>query len=326
MQRLSRAEFEAARADFDAAVAADGAIDGFCSRSAWGLSFHEAFRPRAELIAARDADAFVALAAVAEPSLGVVLQPLESMWGFASALVGAGSVELLRALIDADAAARPRAPLLLSGVPLERARLEPLLRALAADYGLRPLAETLRYQASFEGGFDGWLGRRSARFRRGLRGARRRARESGVVFASASSVDTDEAGALYERALAIERDTWKTRSGNGVASGPMREFYARMLPRLARVGALRVLFASRDGTEVGYLYGGLAGSLFRGLQFSFRESERALGLGNALQGEMIERLCAEGVSCYDLGSQSDYKRHWAEPGLTTLRLFARPRA
>ncbi len=335
MERLDRARFETLRAAYDDAVAADPAIDGFCSRSAWILSFHDAFRPGAELVLAREAGAFVALATVPTsdrgptsrggPALGPVLEPLEPMWGFASPLVGAASPELLRALLDADAAVRGRLPLLLSGVPLERGRLEPLLRALAPRYALRPLAETVRYQASLAGGVDGWLGRRSARFRRGLRSARRRTREAGVVFASAAPTQAAEVQALYARALAVERDTWKTRSGNGVERGPMRAFYGAMLPQLAQRSALRVLFAIRDGADAGYLYGGVASGAFRGLQFSFRESERALGLGNALQAEMIERLCAEGVSSYDLGSQSDYKRHWAEPGLTTLRLLGLPR-
>jgi CelD/BcsL family acetyltransferase involved in cellulose biosynthesis len=147
-----------------------------------------------------------------------------------------------------------------------------------------------------------------------------------VVFESVSPVDSDATEAAYERALAIERFTWKTRSGNGVERGPMRAFYARMLPRLAARGALRVLFAKRDGVDIGYLYGGIAGDLFRGLQFSFREEERGLGVGNVLQAEMIERLCTERIAVYDLGSQSEYKRRWAEPGLSTLRLFAAPRA
>ncbi|MEX2208256.1 MAG: GNAT family N-acetyltransferase [Myxococcota bacterium] len=325
MQRLCRAEFEAASADHDLAVAADPAIDRFCSLGAWILSFHDAFRPRAELRSAREGGAFVALAAAEEPSIGIVLQPLESMWGFASPLVGEGSCELLGRLLEPGPAAPAREPLLLSGVPLERARLEPLLRLLAPHYALRPLAETLRWQASLDGGVDGWLARRSGRFRRGLREARRRTRDAGVRFACLSPVVAD-AAAAYARVLAVERDTWKTRSGNGVDRGPMRDFYARMLPALAARGALRILFATRDGVDVGYLYGGIAGGLFRGLQFSFRESERRLGLGNALQAEMIERLCAEGLSVYDLGSQSDYKRRWAEPGLVTLRLLARPRA
>jgi CelD/BcsL family acetyltransferase involved in cellulose biosynthesis len=327
MQRLSRAEFEAARADYDFAVAADPAIDRFCSLGAWVLSFHDAFLPRAELRLAREGGAFVALAAAEEPTVGVVLQPLESMWGFASPLVGDdASCELLGRLLEPGCAAPAREPLLLSGVSLERARLEPLLRLLSPHYALRPLAETLRWQASLDGGVDGWLARRSRQFRRGLREARRRTRDAGVRFESVSPGVADAVAAAYERALAVEHDTWKTRSGNGVDRGPMREFYARMLPCLAARGALRMLFATRDGVDVGYLYGGIAGGLFRGLQFGFRESERRLGLGNALQAEMIERLCVEGLSVYDLGSQSDYKRRWAEPGLVTLRLLARPRA
>jgi len=326
MRRLSRAEFESSSSDYDRAVAADPEIDAFCSRSAWILSFYDAFRPDAALHVAREGDAFVALAAQNEPQIGVVLQPLETMWGFASPLVGAGSCDLLRELLDDSATRVGRVPLLLSGIPLTRTRLEPLLRMLAERFALRPLAETVRFQASLDAGFDAWLARRKPGFRRNLRAARRRTREAGVRFESARPADAAATAAAYERVLAIERDTWKTRSGNGVDRGPMRDFYARMLPRLALRGELRVLFATRDSSDLGYLYGGVAGPLFRGLQFSFREAARELGLGNVLQAEMLERLCAEGIAVYDLGSQSEYKRRWAEPGLVTAGLLARPRS
>jgi CelD/BcsL family acetyltransferase involved in cellulose biosynthesis len=210
-------------------------------------------------------------------------------------------------------------------VPAARARLEPLLRMLDARYALRPLDATQRFQASLAGGVDGWLARRSRAFRRNLRASRRRTRDAGVCFESLRPCGVEAAALAYARALDVERDTWKTRTGNGVERGPMREFYALMLPRLAARGALRVLFATRDGVDLGYLYGGVSGDLFRGLQFGFRDELRGLGLGNALQAEAIERLCAEGIATYDLGSQSDYKRRWAEPGLSTVRLLARPR-
>jgi CelD/BcsL family acetyltransferase involved in cellulose biosynthesis len=325
MHRLDRAEFESSTSEYDRAVAADPTIDGFCSRSAWILSFHDAFRPDAALHAAREGDAFVALAAMDEPQVGVVLQPLEAMWGFASPLVGDGSCELLRQMLEDLALAGGRVPLLLTGVPTARSRLEPLLRMLSADFALRPFRETVRFQASLDGGIEGWLARRSARFRRNLRAARRRTRAAGVIFESTRPLDATATAAVYERVLAIERLSWKTQTGNGVERGPMHEFYARMLPRLAARGELRVLIATRDGIDIGYLYGGIAGDLFRGLQFSFCEEARGLGLGNALQAEMLERLCAEGIAIYDLGSQSEYKRHWAEAGLITLGLFARPR-
>ena len=326
MQRLDRAEFEAARRDYDRAVSADPAIDHFCSRSAWILSFHDAFRAGETLHVAREGDAFVALAAVHEPRVGVVLQPLEAMWCFASPLVGDGSCDLLRQMLAESALTGERVTLLLSGIPATRQRLEPLIRMLGVGFALRPLDETVRFQASLAGGVEGWLARRGSRFRRNLRSARRRTRTAGVVFEMASPTDSAATVAIYERVLAIERHSWKSRTGSGVERGPMREFYARMLPRLAESGALRVLVATRDGVDLGYLYGGTDGELFRGLQFSFREEARALGLGNALQAEMLEQLCAEGIGIYDLGSQSEYKRHWAEAGLTTAGLLARPRS
>jgi len=326
MQRLDREAFEAASGDYDRAVASDLAIDAFCSRSAWILAFLAAFRPAAELRVTREGQAFVALAAVYEPRVGRMLQPLEAMWGFASPLVGERSADLLAETLADDAARGERLPLLLTGIPLARARLEPVLRVLAAHFALRPLAETVRFQASLAGGFDGWLARRSPGFRRNLRAARRRTRAAGVTFENATPVESAAASAVYARALAVERHSWKTQSGNGVERGPMREFYARMLPRLAARGELRVLLATRDGVDLGYLYGGIAGGLFRGLQFSFRADALGLGLGNALQAEMLERLCAEGISVYDLGSQSEYKRHWAEAGLATTGLFALQRA
>lgn len=325
MECLDHAGLAGCAADYDRAVSADPEVDAFCSRSAWILSFFEAFRPGARVEVLREEDSFVALAAVDEPGVGVVLESLESMWGFASPLVGARSTALLEHMHARAAASGALRPQLLTGLPATRDRLEAVIRVLAARFAIRPLEPTVRYQASLAGGVDGWLGRRTRKFRRNLRGARERTRAAGVRLEHVRPRTAAESAVAYARALEIERDTWKTASGNGVDRGPMREFYARMLPRLAERGELRALFATLDGVDVGYLYGGTAGALFRGLQFSFRERERALGLGNALQAEMIESLCADGFALYDLGSQSEYKRHWGEIGLVTAGLLARPR-
>ncbi|MGH9887949.1 MAG: hypothetical protein ACREBE_20620, partial [bacterium] len=182
MDRLDGAEFAACVEDYDRAVAADVEIDAFCSRGAWVSSFHEAFRANAELRIARDGDAFVALAAVDEPRVGRVLEALESMWGFAAPLVGADSPALLGRMLDESAAYGERLPMLLSGVPAAGARLETLIRVLAPRFALRPLPVRTRFQASLAGGLEGWLARRSARFRRNLRAAQRRTHSAGVVF------------------------------------------------------------------------------------------------------------------------------------------------
>jgi CelD/BcsL family acetyltransferase involved in cellulose biosynthesis len=320
MQLLSRAELERCAPEYDACVARDSELDRFCSRTDWVLSFHDAFHPTSELALARAGGSFVLLALRRG-----LLEPLEAMWGFASPLVGDGSPALLAELLRARAESRGREPVYLTGLPLRGARTRAALLALAPDYGLAGVSATQRYTARFDSA-DAWLAARSPSFRRNLRASARRVAAAGVTCEPLVSPRPEEAAALYARALAVERRSWKSASGNGVDQGPMRDFYACMLPRLAARGALRALFARRDGRDVGYLLGGVEGELFRGLQFSFDDSLRALGLGNVLQLEAITRLAAQGIRSYDLGAQSSYKARWAEPGLATVGVLARPRA
>jgi CelD/BcsL family acetyltransferase involved in cellulose biosynthesis len=74
------------------------------------------------------------------------------------------------------------------------------------------------------------------------------------------------------------------------------------------------------------LHGGSLGRRFRGLQFSFDDALRELGLGNALQLELIEWLTEEGFERYDLGSRSEYKQRWAEQIDATRALLVVPGA
>ena len=316
MTRLDRAGLEACAGEYDAAVDADPAVDGFCTRTDWVLSFHDAFHPGGELVAARRGSSFVALAA-----RGPVLEPLEAMWGFASPLVGADSLELLCELL----AERRRHELLyLAGLPPRDPRTRALILRLDATHALSVVTTTERFVARLDD-LEGYLARRSAKFRAGARAALRRVRAAGIGFEAVSCLSPAEAEAAYARVLAVERRSWKTATGNGVERGPMREFYAGMYPRLAARGALRLLFARHGGEDVGYLAGGIAGTTFRGLQFSFDERLRALGLGNALQLEQIARLSGSGVTAYDLGAQSAYKARWAEGRRLTVGVLARPR-
>lgn len=316
MQLLGRAELERAASDFDACVDADPDVDRFCSRTDWILPFHDAFHPERELVAARDGGAFVALAAH-----GGVLEPLEAMWGFASPLVGAGSAALLLELVRA----RGPEPLYLSGLAPRAERTRALVAGLETSHSLALASLTVRFVAALDD-LDGFLSRRSAKLRASLRAAARRVRAEGIEFAPLDVPSAGAADAAYARVLAVERRSWKAATENGVDRGPMREFYARMFPRLAARRALRVLFAVRGGEDVGYLAGGTAGAAFRGLQFSFDERFRALGLGNVLQLEMIARLSREGFTAYDLGAQSAYKARWGERRVPTIGLLARPRA
>lgn len=316
MRPLDRDALERCADELDAAVASDPAVDRFCSRSDWILSFHEAFHPHGEIVAARDGGAFVALAARRG-----LLEPLEAMWGFASPLVGPAASALMLELLRARGGGEP---LYLSGLAPSALGTRELLRGLRPDYALGLASTTVRFVARLGG--EGFLARRNARFRRNARAALRRTRAAEVTFEHLAPDDAAAGAAAHARTLAVEERSWKSAGGNGVDRGPMCEFYRRMLPRLAARKALRVVFARRGGEDVGYLVGGLAGELFRGLQFSFDERLRALGLGNALQLEAIDVLTQEGVALYDLGGQSEYKARWGELQVATVGVLARPRA
>ncbi len=319
MKRVSRSQLDACADEYDAAVAQDPALDPFCSASPWLLAYHDAFAATRPLWLAHEGCDWVLLAEQHYEGVGPILEPLESLWGFGSPLVGEGAANLLaKALL-----ARP-VPILLLGLPADRARLAPLVDALAGRWAARPLEPTTRFVALLAGGLEGWFARRSRSFRRNLRSSLRRVRRAGISFRRVERPELADLSALYRRVLEVEARSWKSATGNGAAQEPMRSFYAALWSRLVARGQLRLLLAERDGEAVGYLHGARVGDHFRGLQFSFDDRERALGLGNALQLEMLRWLCEEGAHSYDLGTHSSYKRRWAEEGLTTHGLFLQP--
>ena len=101
----------------------------------------------------------------------------------------------------------------------------------------------------------------------------------------------------------------------------MGSFYREMNRRLVDRGARRLLFATLDGADVAYIFGGLFGDTYRGLQFSFDHRYADLSLGNLCQLEQIRRLCNEGVPNYDLGTEVRYKKRWGDRVFTTSSLF-----
>ncbi len=324
--RLSLDDFEANRDDYDRGVLAEPEVDRFCSRTEWILPFHEGFEPDRELHLYRRDRAFLALAAGRHPHVGLYLEALEAMWRFACPLIGPGAPDLLAEVHGEVAAAEGvrGVPLLLSGIPVEGTLVRSLATRLQPHHRLRAVDVTLRSVASLEGGLDGFLGRRRASLRRNLRAARRRARGAGVHFERLQVPNAASVDELYRRILAIEAQSWKSEAGIGVDRGPMRDFYRNVLPRLVARGGLRVIVAVIGDREVGYLHGGVVADHFRGLQMSFDRTLAALSLGNLLQLEMIEALCEEGVSTYDLGSHSPYKERWAETAHATVTLACSP--
>jgi hypothetical protein len=47
----------------------------------------------------------------------------------------------------------------------------------------------------------------------------------------------------------------------------------------------RVVLATRDGEDVGFIFGGMIDAIYRGQQFSFADACRDLSLGNLLSAK-----------------------------------------
>ena len=78
--------------------------------------------------------------------------------------------------------------------------------------------------------------------------------------------------------------------------------------------------AAHGDRDIGYILGAVMAGEYRGLQFSYDDDHAELGIGGLLQYHQITLLCSEGVTRYDLGTEMDYKRRWAEEVMETEML------
>lgn len=299
--------------------------DPLCSRSEWVFSFHEQMGRGRELIFRETADSLIAFAFWEHPAVGPILEPLEYHWRFANPLLGPNSVELLKALLSENDGDLGECVVLLSGLEAGGDHSRALLSPLAKSHEIHRMDQNLFCCASLEGGADGFLGRRSAKFRQNLRRSIRMAEERGVQFERVLPRGGEEADGVYERMVRIERQSWKGLECVGMDEEPSLGFYRRMFRRLAIGGLARGLFAVADGRDIGFVLGGVDGINFRGQQFSFVADWGRESIGNLLQWETIQWMCDQGIRRYDMGSVLEYKLRWTELRLRTESVMLVPR-
>jgi hypothetical protein len=313
MDWLALEDLDALAAEYDQAVAAGFTLDRFCSSTFWILPAARRLNPGALPRILRTNGTYAVLARTAS-----WLHPLEATWGLACPLVGRdpeAAVELFLESLERDA---EWSAALATGLGESSLLWKKLARALASRYTTDRGPTTRRYVARLEDGLEGFLARRPPGLRKSLEKATRRARRWGLAFEV-----RDRGQASFERILAIERRSWKGLHGVGIDREPMRSFYRDMNRRLLARGSRRLMFARLEGEDVAYIFGGLFGDTYRGLQFSFDSRFSSLSLGNLCQLEEIRRLAEAGVRRYDLGSEVRYKQNWGEEVVETGSLITR---
>ena len=303
--------------DFDREVAATPAIDRFCSTSAWVLAASTTLMPARTPFSFRGEHGYFAAMRGLHPAGFPYIEPLELAWGLAAPLIGRDPDALVDELVPVLAARRDWQLAILPGLTSDGPQRRALDRALPERWERRRGTPTVRHVASLDGGLDGYLSRRPRELRKSLRKSSRAATEAGVAFEAVRSHDPVE---LYARIQAVEARSWKSQDGVGIHAGPMRAFYEQMLPRLCRLGQQRTIFARQGELDLGYILGAVFEGEYRGLQFSYDDDHGKLGIGGLLQYHQVAELCAAGVGRYDLGTEMDYKRRWAEDTMTTEML------
>lgn len=305
--------------DFDRVIAETPEIDRFCSSSAWVLAASAALMPPRAPFAFRGEHGYLAAARGVHPAGFPYIEPIELAWGLASPLAGVDAQALAQEVVALLAQRRDWQLAILAGMTGDGAQRRALEKALPSRWERRRGTPTIRHVASLDGGVEGFLSRRSRELRKSLRKSLRAASEAGVTFEDVRAAPA-EADALYERIQAVEQHSWKAQESVGISQGPMRAFYGAMLPRLCQLGQQRTLFARLGDRDIGYILGAVAGGEYRGLQFSYADEHARFGLGGLLQYQQILALCDEGIGRYDLGTEMDYKRRWAEDIMETEML------
>lgn len=308
-----------------------GQTDPFCCQPVWQLTFHQIFHPHLPLLI-HEEDGSLMTFCEAEVAPGwQQWMPPEPSWFFGCPLLGDRATELLARQLTLAAQHRDgRAPMIIiSGLQPDGLQQELLLRYFGRHFRCYLLQDQEECAASLDGGVGGFLSRRSANHRSKLRRAARKAREKGIAFERHAPTSPDEAARLYTRILAVEAQSWKGLGHCGMDEPPARQFYDLLLRRLASTGDARIILATHEGKDIGFIFGGLAGTVYRGQQFSYHAQWAQDSLGNVLQLEKVTWLCEEGIQRYDMGpltgERMAYKAHWTEQVLPSRTILLRQR-
>lgn len=292
--------------------------DPFCCGSVWQMSFHQAFGPGRRIFARESADGFISFAENIMAGGAVFLTPVETSWFFGNNILGTDGMALFHdsmELIERYYSHR-QPQFVFGGVTPGGAMVKDLHKRFERKYAFRRHEAGIQCAASLAGGVDGYLSRRSPNHRRKLVKQSRKAREAGITFERFSPTSADDAALLYERLLAVEECSWKGSIRSGLLEPRSKRFYAVMLRRLAQTQGARVILARHGGYDIGFIFGGVEGKIYRGQQFSYATAWRDASLGSLLQMEQVKWLCEENAARYDMGPLSgpgmEYKTHWTE--------------
>lgn len=241
----------------------------------------------------------------------IVLGAFEAHWKFGSPVLGPRGLKMLMELISELKSASRFATIQINVPGLEQGG-EGASALAAANVHLMSHSQTEQAAASLEGGLDGWLARRSPKFRRNLRRSLRMADSEGLTI-ERWNPEEGVCEQIYSRMLAVEQRSWKGAIADGLFA--LRKFYFELLVAYARSGMARVTFARIGDLDVGFNFGGAYGGIYRGQQTSYDQAYSALSIGSLMHFDTVRWLIEEEATLHHFGPVQGWHRYkfdWCE--------------
>ncbi len=180
--------------------------------------------------------------------------------------------------------------------------------------------------SDLDGGWEAYLGRRSARTRKQIRALERRiARDGGTVLAAAT--DSPEDLRILEQALDVSARSWKAQNGTDIGSDPRnREFFRKAYARFAQSGAMKVHVLIYDGKPVSSEISLHLGGTAYGLVIDYDAAYAHLSVGRFISDEGMRRAVAAGARTYDALRATHFTTSFGETfdSYQRVRIAVRP--
>ncbi len=175
------------------------------------------------------------------------------------------------------------------------------------------------------GGWSGFYGAKSQRFKKTCRNIQNRLERAGHVSVEEHRV-VDPASPLFKEVIEVTRQSWKGNHGLAIATMPrMPEFFKELTRRASNHGWLSLWLLRLNDRVIAMEYQLRGDGTVYALRADYDQAYAELSPGSALSFAIVRRLFEQGgVHEYNMGpGVNDYKLHWASGihGTSHLKLY-----
>lgn len=201
------------------------------------------------------------------------------------------------------------------------------LKTAVVRYGRRSLLmeEPAAPYVDLAMGWEAYCRERSSHVLHEVARKRRRLEKLGTVEVSVVT-RAGECDAAYRKVIEIEQNCWKAINGNAISSSDvLRQFYGRLMQRLAKGGMLRTYLLSVDGRAVAYLYGAVFRGHYYAIKTSYHSTYRQYAPGAYLFWAALQDAFSLRIERFEmLGEQERWKRELATGSVPQVDLCLYP--